>query len=99
MRFKTTENKGFQITFDNGITLSTQFGPGNYADNYDAPFLFGDKMPRFYSSDESEIAIWKKDGTWITKEYEDRGDNVLGYVPFEKWLSIFDWCRNYKVMP
>jgi hypothetical protein len=31
--FKSTENKGFQMTFENGWTISVQFGYGNYCDN------------------------------------------------------------------
>jgi hypothetical protein len=28
--FKSTNNKGFQMTFENGWTISVQFGYGNY---------------------------------------------------------------------
>jgi len=28
--FLSCENKGFQITFDNGMTMSVQWGVGNY---------------------------------------------------------------------
>jgi hypothetical protein len=27
--FRINDNKGFSITFDNGYTVSVQFGPGN----------------------------------------------------------------------
>ena len=37
--FKITGGKGFHITFDSGWTVSVQFGPGNYSDNYHASFL------------------------------------------------------------
>lgn len=33
--FSTTRGKGFHIQFSNGWTVSVQFGPGNYGDNYD----------------------------------------------------------------
>ena len=36
--FSITNKKGFKVTFDNGWTVSVQFGPGNYCDNYDMPF-------------------------------------------------------------
>lgn len=35
--FKITGVKGFHITFENGWTVSVQFGGGNYSDNYDEP--------------------------------------------------------------
>jgi hypothetical protein len=31
--FKSCENKGFQITFENGCTISVQWGPYNYCGN------------------------------------------------------------------
>jgi hypothetical protein len=33
--FNITDNKGFQITFANGNTVSVQFGQHNYCDNRD----------------------------------------------------------------
>ena len=30
---RTTGNKGFQMTFENGWTVSVQFGAGNYCEN------------------------------------------------------------------
>jgi len=30
---KSTENKGFHLTFQNGYTISVQFGRGNYCMN------------------------------------------------------------------
>jgi len=33
-KFRITHNKGFHITFPNGLTLSTQFGGGNYCENH-----------------------------------------------------------------
>ena len=36
--FSITRGKGFHISFENGWTVSVQFGHGNYSDNYDANF-------------------------------------------------------------
>lgn len=95
IHFKSCDNKGFHIIFENGVTISTQFGPGSYGDNHDEPFDF-ENPKRSWDASEVEIAIWKDNGkTWITKEFSDEGDSVLGYVPFDKWLRAFDWCRNY----
>ena len=35
--FSISGNRGFQITFENGYTVSVQFGKGNYCENYDIP--------------------------------------------------------------
>jgi hypothetical protein len=97
--FAITEAKGFHITFPNGLTLSTQFGGGNYCDNHDIEI--GVKMQNL-ESQNVEIAIWDKEGTWLTRQaYEEKcnkeiDDDVEGYVEIEEWLEIVDWCREYK---
>jgi hypothetical protein len=89
---------GFQIVFVNGICLYTQFGPGNYGDNYDAPF---EDKPKRFESGRVEIAVFK----WATQYFitEEAGtalgkswDTVGGYLDGEEWLQLFDWCRNYQ---
>ena len=30
---KATQNKGFSLTFENNLTISVQFGYGNYCEN------------------------------------------------------------------
>ena len=41
MSMRITEGKGFQMDLPNGVTVSVQFGPGNYCDKqhqaFDAP--------------------------------------------------------------
>ncbi len=97
--FAITSGKGFHITFPNGVTLSTQFGYGNYCDNHDIEI--GVRTQKV-ESQNAEIAIWDKEGTWLTgKAYEEKsnkeiGDDVKGYVEIEEWLEIVDWCREYK---
>ena len=60
--FRTTNGKGFQITFENGVTISVQWGPGNYCDNYNENF-----KPReqpVVRSRTAEIAIWDRGHRW-----------------------------------
>ena len=33
-KFVSTMRKGFQMTFENGMTASVQWGAGNYCDNH-----------------------------------------------------------------
>jgi hypothetical protein len=78
--FRLTRNKGYQMVFENGWTISVQFGYGNYCDNYQHPdgFDFAKGLNVVQSSD-AEIAIWSGDtwkGDWYTFE---NGDTVLGY--------------------
>ncbi len=97
--FRITFGKGFHIVFDNGITLSTQFGYGNYCDNNNKSN--DSHKPKHLSCDDCEIAIWDKDKKWITKNCLidlgiENDDDVLGRVNMDRWLKILDWCKNYK---
>lgn len=88
--FNITDHKGFQMTFSNGITISVQWGPGNYTDNDIRNMAFSDfQAPRksnMWKADLAEIAIWKdRSGTWITRHFmPDLGDDVAGYLDADK---------------
>ena len=79
--FQTSGRKGFQITFENGWTVSVQFGYGNYSSNYDwqgeNP---GDPLSRHQDqapkSGTAEIAAWDADGNWLKFP---GGDTVEGW--------------------
>jgi hypothetical protein len=72
--FATTRNKGFHITFDNGWTVSVQFGPGNYCEHHYKLNMAGMIGGTFnvpadgIESVDAEIAAWPeiRDGveTW-----------------------------------
>ena len=66
--FTICAGKGFQMTFDNGCTVSVQFGPGNYCDRrlsrWDAPAKFAAEQENWESS-TAEVAGWDGDGRWI----------------------------------
>ena len=95
--FSVNDNKGFAITFPNGVTLSTQIGRGNYCDNYNKE---NDKYQTVCCN--CEIAIWDSSGAWITRQMfndlniDDTNDDVLGRVEINQWLEIFDWCKNWE---
>ena len=57
--------KGFQMTFENGNTISVMFGEGNYC----SKSTFKDGATK---SNSAEIAIWNKEGNWF-----DFGDNTV----------------------
>jgi hypothetical protein len=61
--FKTNQNKGFTMTFKNGITISVQFGAGNYCErrSMTAP-IQGEMKMNMVESKTAEIAIWDKEG-------------------------------------
>ena len=54
--FKSTMRKGFRMTFENGYTVSIQWGAGNYCDNHfpeDKDFSFSKDAV----SDTAEAAV------------------------------------------
>lgn len=84
---KITENKGFQMTFDNGLTISCQIGSNNYCANRDFNKRYGAEMLQSITEcDNCEIAIWDEDNRWITGEIfremgmESTEDAVAGWV-------------------
>ena len=85
--FASTNNKGFQMTFENGWTISVQFGHGNYCSNRNHPDgLHASKGVGYFSCPDAEIAIWNSFG-----EYYDFGnDDIKGYCSAEEvaeWIS------------
>lgn len=70
--FKICDQKGFHITFENGWTVSVQFGRGNYGGNYDYPEYDGPVPP----SSTAEVAAWDSANNWL--EF-DGGNTVDGH--------------------
>lgn len=56
--FEITGGKGLRMTFENGWTVSVQFGRGNYCDGQ-----FTQPIGRDCSSPNAEVARWKGNGT------------------------------------
>jgi hypothetical protein len=72
--FAITGHKGFQLVLPNGWTVSVQFGPANYSDNYNADFN-EPRLSEFWTAKTAEIAAWDSSGNW----HEFGDDTVDGY--------------------
>ncbi len=87
--FRICNNKGFYIKFDNGWTVSVQFGWGNYCDNYNNNVKemrdFG-KYP--YASDTAEIWAWKGKKDFLK--------DPLGYQTPEQVLKFINKIARKK---
>ncbi len=94
--FALFRNTGFHITFENGCTVSVQFGPTHYCDNRsfdieDLKDLYkGDSKP----CANAEIAAWDKNGNWIKKE--DWGDDVEGWQTPAQVLEFMNYVAAYE---
>lgn len=78
---ETPVYSGFQMTFENGNTISVQFGFGNYCDN---------KYTSKPECKDAEIAIWNKSGKWLQID----GDEVKGYCTADE---IADYIQLAKI--
>ena len=95
-----TDGNGFQITFDNGLVLSTQFSGFHYCSNRTGLEL---KQKESYSSNNAEIAVIDSStGEFITKQAykevfnKDLYDDVEGYVNVFDWYKLLTWCKEQK---
>lgn len=82
--FYATENKGFQITFANGYSISCQFGGSNYCERYhrhlEPDYEYQEEMKTpIVKSHDCEVAIWDKSDNWITGTVMD----AVGIDPTE----------------
>lgn len=95
--FKITGGSGFHITFENGWTVSVQFGPGTYTDNHDAIDLLADSGPRTVcaatgekGSSTAECAVWGPDHKM--REHGDWGDTVSNRSTPTEVLELLNWA-------
>ena len=87
--FKTCDQKGFHITFDNGYTVSVQFGAGNYCDNYDLRIMeYHDKAVP--PSRTAETALIAPNGDFV----EYKGDDVQGRQTADDVLELLNYAAG-----
>ena len=76
------------MVFNNRMTISIQFGTGNYCSRKSVDAYPMSEMKEYVvSSPDAEIAIWDADGTWFNFGY----DEVKGFVTPDEvalWIHI-----------
>jgi len=92
---RTTKNKGVQLTFSNGLTISIQFGSGNYCSNRNS---FNKEQEQSVTEcNNAEIAIWNEANNWFTFD----GDQVKGWVSIDEvgvWIDKVRRAKNLKTI-
>ena len=78
--FIATRNKGFQMVFKNGFTISVQWGPENYCERKFDTDLDAPKENKFWNSKSAEIAVLGKKGEFI----RIADDAVAGWLTTDK---------------
>lgn len=87
--FRINDNKGFQITFENGYTVSVQFGPGNYGSNYQLGF---DSYGKPMTAASAETALIGPDNAFVA--YMD--DDVQGHRTAADVLALMNYAASLK---
>ena len=86
--FRINDNKGFSITFDNGYTVSVQFGSGNYSSNYNLNML--ENMGKPMTAGLAETALLDPNGDFVA--YKD--DDVQGYQTPQDVLELLNYAST-----
>ncbi len=82
-KFTSTRGKGFRIQFNNGFTLSVQWGPGNYCEKQNEDMRAPDKV-EFWDSSDAEIAVIDETGAFISLGE----DTVKGWVTADEVAEV-----------
>ena len=95
--FRITGGKGFQLDLPNGVTVSVQWGPGNYCDNNNAGFDAPGKTAAAgeeWGSNLAECAafVTGSDLSWVAVPgYTPvEGDDVCGYMNVSQVLEFIN---------
>jgi hypothetical protein len=86
--FRITDNKGFQITLDNGYMVSVQFGPGNYSSNYSLNMLANMDKPQ--TALTAETALIAPEGNFVAY----KGDDVQGHQTANDVLELLNYASK-----
>lgn len=109
MSFTASLNRGFELAFPNGVTISVQWGYGNYCSNRDLSKGYLETLKEEHAlrfkSETAEILIEKPvDGRMepITPEFADQigqrhDGRVCGWLNAEQVADAIEWARYYRV--
>jgi len=93
--FRLTHRKGFHIGFENGWTISVQFGPSNYCQHH---HLYGgevdtEEICSKKGSHDAETAVIDPDGELVECDLHP-GNTVQGYLSPEQVLEVMNWVAK-----
>lgn len=93
-QFTSTYNKGFHMTFSNGISISVQFGTANYCERRSYYAEYASEMSEnIVNSSTAEIAIWDSVGG----TFNFGNDTVMGWVTSDEvaiWIDLASKART-----
>lgn len=97
-KFVSTKRKGFYMTFENGLTVSVQWGAGNYCDNH-FPEDMDFSCSKDARSDTAEVAViqgskFLNANHFLNPEDADWTDSVVGWLSPEQVADLLVSVKN-----
>lgn len=95
--FQITRGKGFHITFENGWTISVQFGPGNYIQDRDVLGwgMDADAVAGAKGSVDAETAVLNPKGEFVKPPWASE-DQVQGWQRPADVLRLMNWVGSIE---
>ena len=90
-KFVSTFNKGFNMTFENGISISVQWGVGNYCDRKNDGSFDESMKGEFWEATSAEIMITGNSGIIL-----GNGDVVAGWLPTDRVAELIHVCATSR---
>ena len=91
--FMINQGKGFRLTFENGWSISVQFGACNYCDHYNAA-IGVERNFDFWSSDTAETAAINPNGELIVVPWHESSDSVQPYQSINDVMKLMAWVAD-----
>ena len=92
MSFIATQNKGFRMEFDNGFSISVQWGLENYCEKKSFNTDIDPRKKRIWESTSAEIAVFNEEG--IVPIGGD--DQVIGWLSSNEVASVITIISSSK---
>ena len=90
--FRICQGKGFHIRFENGYTVSVQFGPGNYCENRYTRIGDEDEQAGRKGSINAECALIDPAGELVYRD--EWGGEVSAYSTPAEVLALMNEAAN-----
>ena len=93
MGFIATENKGFRMNFENGLTISVQWGTMNYCEKKNLGTKYKDEMKEpIWESKTAEIAVFNDEGIVPVGD----SDEVIGWCSADEVAKVITIVSSTK---
>jgi len=85
---------GMHMRFENGLTISIQFGKSNYCEHRNKPDRLS--TPNVWKSVDAEVAVWDYENNYLTGLFIGHiGNGVVGYLSTDEVADIIHKVKSY----